>query len=228
MSNWFKPNSIGDYLGALFLMAVFFAGIVIFWRTAVPTAPVNQPPTVAPVVCDRTQVEYEKLVAKGQSVVLTQNQVSYALGSKFIGSKKIVARRGGEIACGYLFAEAHKGSSPLDPKYDSIYIDPQGFGGHLLRSKGIEMTNNDVIKTRVLLPLNAVPYLPSIPYNPDSQDFEVADWARILNAASHVGFTTALSSLNKNAAIDEVRIAYKCIDSATGKETSDCQLSVQE
>jgi len=32
MKEWFKPNTVGDYAGAIFLMVVFFLGIVIFWK----------------------------------------------------------------------------------------------------------------------------------------------------------------------------------------------------
>lgn len=222
----FQPNGLGDYAGAFFIVSLFFVGIIFFWRyAAIPTQ--NAPSTVVSApTCAGTEDEYRALVDKGQSIVLTKDQWSYAAGGTFVGDKKVVARRGGQLACGYLYAAAHKGTGELDEKYDSIYINPQGLGGHILRPRSLSLSNPGKGQTEVLLLLSAVPYLPKIPYNPESQDFEVTDWVKLLNAASKIEFVIALSTLNQGGQIDEVSIAYKCWDPATGIETSDCQLSV--
>lgn len=227
MKDWFKPNSVGDYVGALFLMVVFFIGIVIFWQTSVIPSKVIPPQKPAVVSCNRTDSEYRDLVAKGQSVRLTSEQWSYALNGHFVGEKTVVTRRSGEVACGYIYIVAHKGSSPLSEKYDSIFVSPQGLGGHLVRTRSIEIAENDPKRTQVLLPLSAIPYLYSLPYNPDAQDFAVANWVNLLNASDRIEFLIGLSVENPSAIIDEVRIAYKC-RGLDGEETFDCQLGVEK
>lgn len=228
MKEWFKPNSFADYLGGLFLMVVFFVGVIVFWKLVViPNKEAGRPTVLTIPTCEKTEAEYKELVEKGQSVILTKDQWSYAVSGRFVGEKTVIARRGGEIACGYLFVQAQKGKFPLDNRYDSIYINPQGLGGHILRSRSIDL-GAEATTTKVLLSLDSVSYLPKVPYNPESQNFEVADWVKLLNAASKIEFNIGLSTLNQGGMINEVIIAYKCWNPTTGDETTDCQLSVEE
>lgn len=227
MKDSIKPNSPADYFGALFLIAVFFVGMIIFWQVVViPNKEVTSLIISTPT-CLGSEAEYRELIEKGQSVLLSQNQWSHASTGRFVGDKRVIARRGGEIACGYLYVEAHKGSSPLDEKYDSIYVNPQGLGGHIVRSRSLEVSGVET-KTQVLLPLDSISYLPKVPYDSESQDFEIADWVKLLNASPKIEFWIALSALSPNSVIDEVRIAYKCWDPSTGKEATDCQLSIED
>lgn len=176
--------------------------------------------------CNGSFEEYNELIKKGQSVSLSINQPSYARDGQFIGDKRTVTRRQGEIACGYLFVSAHKGESTLDERYDSIYVNPQGLGGHLLRNRGINLSESTPGKTTMMLMLDAISYLPRAPYNPQAEDFEISNWVNLLNASRKTEFIIGLSTLDESGMIDDVRIAYKCWNPVSGKETSDCQLSV--
>lgn len=230
MKNLFKPNTPSDYLGALFIVAIFFSGIVIYSKVVIIPAnkPVERILVEAPK-CDGGYDEYRDLVSKGQSLVLDTNHSTYARDGVLVGMKKVVTRRGGELACGYLYAQAHKGTSQLEERYDSIYVNPQGLGGHLLRSRSLDLGTSTVLnKTSVLFALQAVPYLPSVPYNPDAQNFESTDWIRLINSARKIEYLVGLSTLDSEGKIDEIRVAYKCWDPATGNETTDCQLGLGE
>lgn len=241
MKNFFKPNSIGDYLGALFLFIVFFAGITIFWKTVIIPEKTKEPEVrevVERVVeereivlrapkCERSFAEYEKLVQDGQSVLVLADTKSYAVAGDLLSKRKIV-RRSGELACGYLYARASKGNRPLDEVYDSIYINPQELGGHLIRPRSITLDKKQDSKTEVLLPLSSIPYLPNVPYDPQAQNFDIADWVKLFNAAQKIKVDIGLSTLNASGLIEEVRIAYRCWNPETGKETNDCSLGVEE
>lgn len=241
MKNFFKPNSIGDYFGALFLIIVFFSGITIFWKTIIIPEKTKEP-EVREVVekiieerevvlrapkCERSFAEYEKLVQDGQSVLVLADTRSYAITGDLFSKRKIV-RRNGELACGYLYARANKGNKSLDEVYDSIYISPQELGGHLIRPRSITLDKKKDNKTEVLLPLSAIPYLPSIPYDPQAQNFDIADWVKLFNAAQKIKVDIGLSTLSQAGLIEEVRIAYRCWNPETGKETNDCSLGVEE
>lgn len=185
-------------------------------------------PVVLPLpTCPRSFEIYQNLVKGDQSVQLIENKKSYASGGKLTLSYEVPVKRSGQglVACGYLYVKARVGNQKLDEKFDSIYIDPQGFGGHLLRPRSMPIPNSTEYVTEILLPLDAVPYLPTVPYDPNAQGYKIADWARLLNVSDELKFTIALSTLNRSGVIDEVRIAYKCWDSNTGLETQDCQLS---
>lgn len=178
--------------------------------------------------CNNSPDEFNSLKSKGQSLQLTKNQSTYGQSGKLIGLKSVKVAITGpdDIACGYMYVKASKNSKPLGDNYDSVYIDPQDFGGHLLRNKGIYLTNTKNY-TEFLLPLNAVSFLPTLPYNPNAQNFRIADWGTLLNVNSHVYFDIALSTLDKRGLIEDVTIAYKCWDATTGKEGSNCLLSIE-
>lgn len=223
MKNSIRPTSIQDYIGAFILMIAFFTGIIIFWNSTKSSKEV----LIKPPQCENTFAEYQNLVEKGQSVLLTPKQYSYAIGGKFIGDKKVLTRRQGEVACGYIFVSANKGTKPLDDTYDSIYINPQGLGGHLLRSRGISIENPENTATQVLFSLDNISYLPNVPYNPNAQNFEIANWVNLINASNKTEFIIALSTTSSVGVINEVRVAYKCYNPETGQETKDCQLSLE-
>lgn len=186
--------------------------------------------------CPRSFEAYQDLIKGGQSFKLLTNANSYASGGKFINPLNITVNRTGEIACGYLYVRAKKDSGALDEKTESIYINPGGFdksigiggfGGHLLRSRTapISEVNKITNTTEVLFELNAIPYLPNVPYDPNSQNYKIADWSKLLDVLNQTNFKIALSVENPSATIEEIVIAYKCWNPETGRETQDCQLS---
>lgn len=177
--------------------------------------------------CENTVDEFQSLKQKGQSLQLTTGQLTHGENGRFVGLKSVTVSITGkdEISCGYIYVKASKGGKSLEDKYDSVYIDPQDFGGHLLRTKGILNTNAQNF-TEFLLPLSAVSFLPNLPYDPNAQNFRIANWATMLNVNSHVYFDIALSTVSKGGLIEDVTIAYKCWDPQTGDESNDCQLSI--
>lgn len=217
------PFIVLAVVGGLFAIVVSYVlkSVVFDNKTDEESVVVKAP------VCDGGFEEYKNLVDKKQNIVLVKNKSSYAQEGKFVGLRKVITRRQGEIACGYLFVSANKDTGILDEKYDSIYVNPQGFGGHLLRPRSLEITNKTANTTEVLFNLNNIAYLTDIPYRPDSQDFEISDWSKLLNVTSKVEFMIGLSTTNPSGTINEVQIAYKCWNPETGEETNDCQLAIE-
>src|SRR3989338_1933918 len=229
-----KPSLLGTLIttiliGGLFIVVVSFAIKAIFFQTSEPevrkvveTVIEEKEVLLRAPKCERSFAEYEKLVQDGQSLVVLADTKSYAVSGDLLSKRKIV-RRNGELACGYLYARASKGNKPLDEVYDSVYISPQELGGHLIRPRSIAIDKRQENKTEVLLPLSAIPYLPSVPYDPQAQNFEIADWVKLFNAAQKIKVDIGLSTLSTAGLIEEVRVAYRCWNPETGKETSDCQ-----
>lgn len=180
--------------------------------------------------CINTFSEYKELFEKGQFVILAKNKNSYALSNKFVNGFDVRVNKIGadEIACGYLYIKASIDGKKLDDNYDSIYINPNNFGGHILRTKSLNIEQIEKNKTEVLLPLNSIFYLPNMPYNPNAQNYKIANWKNLLNVGDIIDFKIGLSTLDKRGNIDEIQIVYKCWNPETGKETNDCQLSIED
>jgi hypothetical protein len=68
--------------------------------------------------------------------------------------------------------------------------------------------------------------LPSLPYDPNAQNYQIANWVDLLNAANSINFQISLSATNQNAVINQVIIAYQCWDATTGASSTDCQLAL--
>jgi len=222
-------TSLSRLLLAMVLLALIMAVAVIligYISNHFTASPSPQTVLVVSPACNNSEAEFASLVAAGQSVDLTKNLNTYAYQGKFVNEKTVIVNRSGtgEIACGYLDIKAHKsGDKPLNDTYDSIYVNPQGFGGHLLASRNI-LQGNDL---ELLLPLNSIPYLPGI-YNPNPQNFTVANWATLLNVSNQTTFQIALSIQDSGAVIDDLTIAYKCWDPSSGATTTtNCQLGTQ-
>src|SRR5579859_4779454 len=119
-----------------------------------PPSPIIQTVVLKPPSCVLNLDEYQKLVAATQTVHLVTNLNSFGVAGKFYNGRSIsVIRSGnGEIGCGYLYIKAKVDDKGLDDKYDSIYINPQGLGGHILRSTGLVTSEKN--ETTVLLQLS--------------------------------------------------------------------------
>ncbi|MBU1037325.1 hypothetical protein KKF32_04890 [Patescibacteria group bacterium] len=180
--------------------------------------------------CGKSFSDYESLVAKGQFLTLAENRNTYASNGQFINAFNVNVNRSGDgkIACGFLYVKARINGKELDKNYDSVYINPNGFGGHILRTKSLYIQNKEENKTEVLLPLSSISYLPNKPYNSNAQNYQIANWVNLLNTGSQVNFQIGLSALDTRGYIDEIKIVYKCWDSKTGEETQDCQLSLDQ
>lgn len=188
---------------------------------------VTQGVPITPPTCIGGYNEFQKLLTSKQVVELIANTPMHAVNNQLVNSKTVSVNRAGtgEIACGYLYVLAHKDGKALEDNYDSVFISPQGFGGHILSEKGnFTIPNSTSTKTEFLLPLNAISYLPNLPFNPKAQNFEIANWVNLLNVSNQLHFLVGLSTLHAQGEIDNVTIAYKCWNPDTGIETHDCQL----
>jgi len=204
------------------LLAFFAVGVTML---VIATLIVNRFKKPEIPDCSYSFGSYQNLVKKGQYIDLLKNAPSYASQGEIKPIYPITIKRKGEIACGYLYVRVRNNGHPLNEAYDSIYINPQDLGGHLLRSRSISIPNPIAQTTEILLPLNEIPFLPHVPYNPTASKFEVADWVKLLNVTNQIKFWIGLSTQDTTGMIDEVRIAYKCWNSKTGEETHDCKLS---
>lgn len=184
---------------------------------------------VKPPECQRNLEAFQLLIKDKQVVRLIENMRMYAANGKLINAQDItIARSGqGEIACGYVYIRARKNGSALEEKYESIYMNPQEFGGHLLNRRSIELPVSEKI-TELLLPLNSISYLPDSPYNPDAQNYQVSNWVKLLNVSNEIKFHIGLSAADPRGIIEQISIAYKCWNPDTGEETQDCQLSIKK
>ncbi|MBU2634249.1 MAG: hypothetical protein KJ674_03305 [Nanoarchaeota archaeon] len=179
--------------------------------------------------CKQSFNGYQELLNKGQYLKIVANRYSYAQNGIFINSiDSIISRTGsGEIGCGYLYIKVSKNNKPINNEWDSVYIDPHDFGGHILRDKSILHENKENY-TEALLSLDSISYLPGLPYNSNAQNFRIADWVKLLNVNNHFKFDIGLSVENKGGLINEIIIAYKCWNPETGEETQNCQLSLEK
>lgn len=178
--------------------------------------------------CEQNVNSYEDLLEKRQFVKIADEKVSYAENGKFVGSiQSVVTRTGnGEVGCGYLYIKVSKNSKPINKEWDSIYINPHDFGGHLLREKSI-LHKNEEKYTEVLFSLDSISYLSGL-YNHNAQNYKIADWVKLLNVNNYVQFNIGLSVEDYSGYINEIIIAYKCWNPETGEESQNCQLSLDK
>jgi hypothetical protein len=178
--------------------------------------------------CERNIEGFEYLQSIGQVLPVALNESSYGLNGKFARDIEPIVLISGndEIACGYLYIRASKGGQPLERDYESIYVSPQGFGGHLLWTRSIFSHDSEQF-TEAWFPLDTISYLPGLPFNPSAKMFRIADWAQLLNVNSHVVFDIGLSTTDEGGLIEDVSIAYRCWNPVTGEESHDCQLSIE-
>ncbi|KKQ41961.1 MAG: hypothetical protein US61_C0036G0009, partial [Parcubacteria group bacterium GW2011_GWE2_37_8] len=144
---------------------------------------------------------------------------------EFVNSQVVIAKSEtatSKVACGYLFIRAGTETVGALQSWEDVYINPNAFGGHLL-SKSAFSVNDGQSYSEYIYSLDKIQYWRSI------QDHSIltADWASLLNVSPEVSFTIALNTNDHTGFIDEVSIAYKCWDPATGEENTGCRLSVK-
>lgn len=178
--------------------------------------------------CEKSFNNYQKLLNKKQFIKIVENKKSYAENRQFVSNiQPLISRTGaGSVSCGYLYVKVSKNNKPLHKEWDSIYINPHDFGGHLLREKSILHENRENY-TEILFSLDSISYS-GFPYNSNAQNFRIADWVKLLNVNNHVKFNIGLSVENQDGLINEIIIAYKCWNPETGEETQTCQLGLEK
>ncbi len=176
-------------------------------------------------VCQNTTESFVELKKVGQTVTLASNFKSYGIDGAFAYSKTVIVKTGGsgsQVACGYLFMKAHTGSGSLQLKWEHPYVRPGDFGGHLITDNAIS-TNVIDNKTELLFDLSQINYYEKL----DIPEHRKADWVALLNVTDRIECNLALSTTDKKGNLDEISIIYKCWNPETGKETTDCRLSIE-
>jgi hypothetical protein len=147
------------------VLVIFICGGLIIIFTSFISSKVKKPEIIEKVTikerlisapdCPQSFEAYGDLVSKGQIVELIKDFNSFSENGKFVKHATVEITRSGksQIACGYLYINVQIDGKKMDDKYESIYINPRGFGGHILRSKGITFNAKIADTSEVLLPL---------------------------------------------------------------------------
>ncbi|MDP4007388.1 MAG: hypothetical protein Q8P55_02220 [bacterium] len=176
--------------------------------------------------CLNTYEAFTELKDVGRFITLTRDFPSFGVqGGGFVHSSSGVVRIKGaasQIACGYLYVRAHTGNGALK-LWEDPYIKLGDFGGHLVREEALVDRELDGGGTELLFKLGKISYRG----DGENTDLVRADWVALLNVTNSINFLTALNTSDQRGVLDEVSIVYKCWSPDTGKETTDCQLSVE-
>ena len=224
----FKPNSVADYAGAIFVMIAFFVGVVGFWYITSRAPSKFIPPSERPVVsCASNFLAYQETKEKiGQTVsLIPERQSMFVENGEFINSKIVIAKSEtveSKVACGYLFVRAGTIEDGTIQTWEDVIINPSGFGGHLISDSAVSV-NDGKEYSEYVYNLNRIQYWPTHA----RQSINTADWASLLNVQPTVPFTIALNTERKGGFVDEVSIVYKCWNPKTGEENKLCKLSVE-
>ena len=174
--------------------------------------------------CPDTYDAYTGLKETGKTLSLVRNLNSYGKDGHFVNDKIVVVKRAGsgsQVACGYLYTSAKTSGGPLR-EWENLYINPSGFGGHILNTSAI-VAREEAGASVMLFNLSGMTYKETHL----AQEIQKADWAALLNVSDRVVFTVAFNTTNPSGLIQDIQLVYKCWSPETGQETTDCELSVE-
>lgn len=224
------------FFGFLQVAFVLLIGLGTIWVASYITGDRNKSSEIAQQVvqqiiikrpvCPDTSADFSNLVNEGQVITLAQDLNSYGSDGVFQNEKIVVVKRSGsgsEVACGYLYAEVSIAGRPMQEQYENIYVKPGEFGGHILDNNAI-VDKSDSTKTELLFDLSNMTYREGL----STSEIETADWASLLNVSDKVSFDIGLNTTDSKGKILKLQLAYRCWNPDSGKETNDCQLSVQQ
>jgi hypothetical protein len=188
-----------------------------------PTASSTQP-TITPMVsCPASILSYTQT---SQDIKLIgQRVVSYASDGHFMHPQVVIAKSDtstSKFACGYLFIRAGTKTNGALQSWEDVYVNPNTFGGHLDKTNAFSAIDGNYY-SEYYYSLNNIKYWP----NSARKSLFSADWAALLNVSNQITFEIDLNTNDSTGFIDEVSIAYKCWDPATGLQNNGCQLTVQ-
>jgi len=181
------------------------------------------------VSCSPDFLSYQELSKNPTHVVslISDRKLMHAANGKFINSEIIITKnetKESRVACGYLFVRAGTDTYGSLQSWENLYINPNEFGGHIKSENHIGGGDN-VDYSEYLFPLSDMEYWKT--RNARSQGIlSRADWSVLLNVSDTVIFIIAMNTENPTAFIDELSIAYKCWNPATGEENDKCSLIV--
>ncbi|MEK7131718.1 MAG: hypothetical protein AAB797_03235 [Patescibacteria group bacterium] len=218
-----KPNGIMDYAGSIFLVVLFLVGFYIYSKIASNNPPSSGTVPVAverPVVtCPADRLSYTTVT---KNVKLIEIRTSmFAENGKFINPQVVIAKsetQDSKVACGYVFMRAGTAQGALR-SWENIFVVPNAFGGHINPDSTISR-NDGANFSEYLFSLDKIQYWP----DRNRKTVLEADWAALLNVSPEINFNIALNTTDKTGFIDEITIAYKCWNPATGEENTGCKL----
>jgi len=123
----------------------------------------------------------------------------------------------GQVTKAYLSVKASVGGKPLT-KYESVFVKFDDDGGHLFRPQSLE-TPADAASTSLLFDLDALPVLPSVPYD-ETRTPDTANPAALFKDGRTVKLTAFISSL-RPALLEDLTLSYVCA------EGSDCSIGLK-
>lgn len=181
------------------------------------------------IVCPPDFSSYIALAGNSDRVVklVGSRKAMHAENGGFVNSQVVITKnetKESKVACGYLFVRAGTGTNNPLQSWENVYINPNDFGGHI--NPKDQVGPGDVGPySEYLFPLNRIQYWKTRAERARG-NLSNADWAALLNVSERVSFTIALNTTNESGFIDELSIAYKCWNPATGEENVGCKLSV--
>jgi len=219
-------KAAGFFVGALVfvLSSVYLSSLIS--KDIVPQT-INEPARPQ-VSCPDDFLAYNELVQKENTLVqLIKSKTSmHAKDGDFINSKIVITKNepaNSKVACGYLYVRAGTSKGPFK-SWEHLYINPNNFGGHINPEGQIGPGDGNEYSLYVF-PLNKISYWKDLSdYSRDV--LSTADWAALLNVSPTVEFKIGISTEDPSAFIDELSIAYKCWDPATGEENTGCKLEI--
>jgi len=131
-----------------------------------------------------------------------------------------------KVACGYLFVRAGTKTYGSIQKWENLYINPNGFGGHINAENNIGIGDSDKY-SEYLFTLSKMDYWKSRD-DRRTNSLQTADWGVLLNVSKTIGFEIGLNTEDKTGFISKFSIAYKCWNPETGEENNDCKIEVLE
>ncbi len=227
MANTEKIN-IGELIRALIIMGVGLG--VVFGVSIALGRFKDQPAQIVPSELVKSIIscptDFDSYIKTEKKLSLIQGRPSNGTNGSIKGYKVTIERTGltSDIACGYLFYSVNFNNKPIEQEYMALFMRPTSsqFGGHILpdEKKGA-IINVFTDGTQILMPLDIITY-DGLSRNPIKE----ANWVSLLNVSQQMEFEVGLSADTQNGMIDDLQIAYKCINKETGRETNDCSLKV--
>lgn len=228
-----KPTSTKDYLGAVFLIILFFGGVLITWNvTRSKNSNLDKSPqTISqPTInCPNDPQSYSLFLKDKIKVLpLINNETAmFADNGRFVNLKRVISKsetKESKVACGYIKIQAGTKDIGALQSWENIFINPNGFGGHIDPTNQIGLGDGREYSEYVF-PLSKINYWKTRA-DRVRNNLSQADWASLLNVSDKITFEIALNSQDKTGFIKEVSVAYKCWNPTTGEENDKCNLNV--
>lgn len=181
------------------------------------------------VTCAPDFLSYTALTEKTDQVLklIPERKTMFAENGDFVNSEVVIAKSetsDSKVACGYLFARTGTIDGGALRSWENLYINPNNFGGHINAQDQIGPGDGNNY-SEYLFPLDRMSYWKNLT-DRGRNVLSSADWAALLNVSKEVSFSIALNTEDKTGFIDELSIAYKCWNPATGEENTGCKLYI--